>query len=168
MPDKFTPEQRSAIMKRVGAKNTGAEMIVRRIAHGLGYRFRLHRKILPGCPDLVFPSRHKVVFVNGCFWHQHDCRRGNRMPQSNVDYWRNKLQKTKDRDSSNRSRLSELGWSSLVLWECEIRSRESTTEMLVGFLGWSRQESSTKLVPNQQGDLPVTLMRAQEPKGSDS
>ena len=135
MPDNFTPEERSAIMKRVGAKNTGLEIIVRRIAHRLGYRFRLHRKSLPGCPDLVFPSRRKVVFVNGCFWHQHDCVRGNRIPQSNVLYWRNKLQRTKDRDSLNQFRLRDLGWNSLVLWECDIRNNEYTTERLVSFLG---------------------------------
>ena len=95
---KETSEQRSRTMRAVKGKDTGLEMSVRRLVHSIGYRYRLHRGNLPGKPDLVFSSRRKVIFVNGCFWHQHDCPRGSRTPKANHDYWIKKLERTKERD----------------------------------------------------------------------
>jgi DNA mismatch endonuclease (patch repair protein) len=108
-------------MRAVKSTNTAPEMIVRRLVHGLGYRYRLHRPDPPGKPDLVFTSRGKVIFVNGCFWHQHACKRGNRQPASNVDYWRRKLAKNVARDRANVRKLRRLGWCVLTVWECQIK-----------------------------------------------
>lgn len=108
------------------------ELLVRSIAHRLGFRFRLHAKDLPGKPDLVFRSKRKVIFVNGCFWHGHDCKEGRRVPKSNVDYWLSKITRNKERDVAARKQLEADGWDVLTIWECEkepdIRSR------LLGFL----------------------------------
>lgn len=111
------------------------EMRVRKLAHSLGYRFRLHRKNLAGTPDLVFASRRKVIFVHGCFWHGHDCTRGARQPKANADYWREKIRRNRERDHSAVAALAEQGWQSLVLWECETRERDKLTERLISFLG---------------------------------
>lgn len=118
-----TPE-RSRIMRCVKAANTGPEMIVRRLLHSLGYRFRLHRKDLPGRPDLVFPSRRKAIFVHGCFWHGHACPRGARKPKANRDYWERKIERNIRRDAANNHELECLGWSVLVLWECELKTKD--------------------------------------------
>ncbi|MDP6443228.1 MAG: DNA mismatch endonuclease Vsr, partial [Pirellulaceae bacterium] len=98
MTDVFSTEKRSQVMRAVSSKDTGPEWAVRRLAHSLGYRYRLHVEDLPGKPDLVFPSRDKVIFVHGCFWHQHRCKRGNRIPKTRTDYWVAKLQRNKQRD----------------------------------------------------------------------
>jgi len=95
-------------------------MVVRRLAHRLGYRFRLHRKSLPGSPDLVFPSRQKAIFVHGCFWHRHDCKWGRKTPRVRHDYWLPKLERNQTRDRANLETLDRLGWSVLLLWECEL------------------------------------------------
>src|SRR5246500_4076105 len=116
-----TPEQRSRIMRSVKGGDTAPEMTVRRLAHKMGYRFRLHRKDLPGKPDLVFPRLWKVIFVHGCFWHGHDCARGARMPKTNTEYWDSKIRRNKDRDRSNSARLKKVGWRSVVVWECELK-----------------------------------------------
>ncbi len=108
-------------MRRVRSVDTGPELTIRKLLHSLGYRFRLHRRDLPGNPDLVFPSRRKIVFVHGCFWHQHRCRRGNRLPSSRQDYWTHKLQGNVARDRSNRRRLRKLGWDVFLVWECHIK-----------------------------------------------
>ncbi len=107
-------------MRSVKSKNTGPEMFVRRTLHGLGFRFRIHRKDLPGNPDIVFPGRRKVVLVHGCFWHGHTCARGARVPKSNRDYWTGKVRRNMDRDAANRESLEALGWSAFVVWECQI------------------------------------------------
>lgn len=104
-------------MRRVGSKNTAPEMIVRQMLHRLGYRYVLHDRRLPGQPDLVFPSRGKVVFVHGCFWHGHDCRRGTR-PKSNAVFWATKIEGNKVRDTRHLRTLRALGWRVLVVWEC--------------------------------------------------
>jgi len=122
MADTFSPEKRSWLMGRVHAENTQPEIAVRRIIHALGYRFRLHRRDLPGVPDIVFPGRRKVIFVHGCFWHQHPCKRGHRIPTSHQDYWIPKLARNVDRDRKNRRRLRTMGWKTLVIWECQIRA----------------------------------------------
>ena len=134
MVDTVTPEVRSRIMSRVRSKGMKPEMKVRRLLHGLGYRYRLHRSDLPGRPDLVFPSRRKVVFVNGCFWHYHrGCERV-RVPASNRDYWVAKLEGNRERDERNLCLLEEMGWSALTAWECELRDMETATGRLVEFL----------------------------------
>lgn len=131
---KETPEQRSRIMRAVKGVDTTPEMAVRRIAHRMGYRFRLHRKDLPGKPDLVFPRLGKVVFVNGCFWHGHDCARGVRAPKGNAEYWRAKIQRNCARDASNLAALKALGWASIVIWECELKQPLRVQQRLTRFL----------------------------------
>ncbi len=134
--DTLTPRQRSKQMALVRSKDTAPELTVRRIVHRLGYRYRLHVASLPGCPDLVFPSRQKVIFVHGCFWHQHRCRRGRRMPGTHVDYWRTKLTRNKQRDAAHRRKLRRNGWRVLTLWECQLKpsQREALLDRLVAFL----------------------------------
>ena len=108
-------------MRAVKCKDTAPEMVVRRLVHSLGYRYRLHRRDLPGKPDLVFGPRRKVIFVHGCFWHGHTCKRGNRQPKTNADYWRKKIQVNKERDKSTLEELRARGWEILVVWECETK-----------------------------------------------
>ncbi|WP_272910951.1 very short patch repair endonuclease [Falsiroseomonas oryziterrae] len=137
MVDSLTPPERSRIMAAVRAKNTRPEMAVRSLVHRMGYRFRLHRKGLPGRPDLVFPGRRAVIFVHGCFWHRHPdptCPLA-RMPKSRLDFWRPKLEANKERDSANVSRLTEQGWRTLVVWECELRDMAAVAENVRRFLG---------------------------------
>jgi DNA mismatch endonuclease (patch repair protein) len=105
-------------MQAVKSKDTAPERAVRRLAHGMGYRFRLHRKDLPGTPDMVFPGLHKVIFVHGCFWHGHSCSRGARVPKRNRDYWLKKIGRNRERDQNNVKRLTAIGWKSLIVWEC--------------------------------------------------
>lgn len=125
MTDVFTPAKRSAIMQAVRGKNTNPEYTVRRLLHGLGYRYRLHVRYLPGCPDLVFPGRCKVIFVHGCFWHRHYCRKGRSMPRTRIRFWRKKLEGNKRRDEKFRRSLNRKGWSVLTVWECQT----STTKL---------------------------------------
>ncbi|MDI4655566.1 very short patch repair endonuclease [Xanthobacter autotrophicus] len=132
--DRLTPEARSANMKAVRRKDTAPEMIVRRLLHAAGYRYRLHVKKLPGSPDIVFPGRKKAIFVHGCFWHGHDCRAGRR-PQSRQDYWVPKIARNRERDAASVDALSRSGWTSLTVWECRVTDRDSLTEQLVDFLG---------------------------------
>jgi DNA mismatch endonuclease (patch repair protein) len=132
---KETPEQRSRIMRAVKGADTTPELAVRRLAHGMGYRFRLHRKDLPGKPDLTFPRLRKVIFVHGCFWHGHDCARGARVPVQNRDYWTRKVARNAERDRIAQSELERLGWKSLVVWECEIRDQDGLRCALRRFLG---------------------------------
>jgi DNA mismatch endonuclease (patch repair protein) len=132
---KETPEQRSRIMRAVKGYDTAPELTVRRLVHGMGYRFRLHRKDLPGKPDLTFPRLRKVVFVHGCFWHGHDCIRGARVPVQNRDYWTRKVARNIERDRKARSALVRLGWKTLVVWECEIKDQERMRRALRRFLG---------------------------------
>ena len=117
--DKFDAATRRRMMASVQSKHTKPEMRVRKAAHHIGYRYRLHRKDLPGKPDLVFPSRRIALFVHGCFWHGHPCKRGDRLPATNVEYWREKIARNQRRDTANRLLLRELGWTPEVVWECE-------------------------------------------------
>lgn len=119
MVDRLTREQRSRAMARVRGKHTVPELVVRRALHAAGLRFRLHRRDLPGSPDLVLPKHRVVVLVHGCFWHGHDCRRGKR-PQSNVEFWAPKLERNMERDQLAQSKLEELGWHVVVVWECAL------------------------------------------------
>jgi DNA mismatch endonuclease, patch repair protein len=140
MADHLSPEKRSAIMSAIRATNTKPELLVRRMLHGLGYRFRTHVKGLAGKPDLVFSRRRKVIFVHGCFWHQHhhvSCR-DSKLPTSNLEYWLPKLQRTRERDCERQQALERSGWQVLVLWECELRDIGTIKQGLVDFLGPSR------------------------------
>jgi DNA mismatch endonuclease (patch repair protein) len=132
--DQFTSAERSEVMRRVASKDTTPERVVRSLAHQLGYRFRLHRDDLPGTPDLVFPRLRAVVFVHGCFWHQHSCPRGNRRPATNREYWNAKLERNVRRDRRNIRRLRRTGWRVLVVWECETRRPERVEQRLRRFL----------------------------------
>jgi DNA mismatch endonuclease (patch repair protein) len=124
-------------MSRVRGRDTKPEMLVRRLTHGMGYRYRLHRRGLPGSPDLVFPSRMKVIFVHGCFWHQHldpGCKLA-RLPKSKLDFWGPKLETNRERDERNLVLLAELGWDVLVIWECQAKNREELQARIGEFLG---------------------------------
>ena len=135
MADRVTPEIRSRIMAKVRSKGTKPEMMVRRSLHRLGYRYRLHRADLPGRPDLVFVSRRKVLFVNGCFWHVHEgCPRA-RVPASNRNFWLAKLERNRVRDLENLKALDERGWSAFTVWECELRDFGSALSRISRFLG---------------------------------
>lgn len=132
--DKLSAERRSDNMGRIRSTDTKPELAVRSLIHRLGYRFRLHRKDLPGKPDIVFPGRQKVIFVHGCFWHQHPgCREG-RVPSSRIGYWGPKLRKNRARDAENQARLREQGWDCLIVWECRLKNREHLTKRLQRFL----------------------------------
>lgn len=120
-------------MRRVKSKNTTPERLVRSVAHAMGYRFRLHYRKLPGNSDIVFPARKKVIFVNGCFWHGHACRRA-RMPESNREFWQSKISRTVARDGKNRRALRMLGWKWLVIWECGLKDRSKLEYVLYKFL----------------------------------
>lgn len=133
MVDTFSPQARSALMARIRSKDTSPEVLLRSAIHGMGYRFRLYRRDLPGKPDIVFPGRRKVIFVNGCFWHGHNCRRG-RMPRSNRPYWLNKIETNKKRDALSKRRLTLLGWKWLVVWECELKSAGELRSKIAVFL----------------------------------
>ncbi len=134
-----TPERRSRIMRAVKGVDTAAEITVRRMVHQMGYRFRLHRKDLPGKPDLVFPRLRKVVFVHGCFWHGHDCARGARVPVHNRRYWTNKIGRNTERDRHVSGALKQLGWLSLAIWECELKKPQIAAARIKRFLGQIRQ-----------------------------
>lgn len=127
-------------MQSVGTKNTGPELAVRQLLHRLGFRFRLHRKDLPGKPDIVFPGRRKVIFVHGCFWHRHSCPKG-RLPKSRLDYWEPKLAQNVTRDHANVTALQALGWDVLTLWQCELRDTLELERRLQAFLNKSESIS---------------------------
>lgn len=123
-------------MRKIKSKNMKPEMAVRRLVHGMGYRYRLHRTTLPGKPDLVFGPRKKVIFVHGCFWHQHarkECLDG-KLPKSNTNYWTPKLKRNIERDAANLESLKEMGWSTLVIWECECKSVDMLAPRIRAFL----------------------------------
>lgn len=131
-----TTEHRSWNMSRVGQKDTKPEMLVRRLVYGMGYRYRLHGKDLPGKPDLVFRQKRKVIFVHGCFWHAHDderCKRG-RAPKSRLDYWEPKLARNSERDQKNQDALQRQGWQVMVIWECELKEFDLVAARLRSFL----------------------------------
>ena len=132
--DTISKEKRSWNMSRIRSKDTKPEMIVRRLVHSLGYRYRLHVRKLPGCPDLVFSGRKKVIFVHGCFWHRHNCRYGRVRPQTRKKFWEKKLEGNKERDKQNRRKLRRLGWSVLTIWECQTRKPENMIDKIVEFL----------------------------------
>lgn len=135
MTDVFDPAQRSAVMRRVKGRDTTPEMIVRRALTGLGARYRLHRKDLPGSPDVAMPGRRLAIFVHGCFWHGHDCARGARVPKQNRDYWLAKVARNRARDAANLLALQDMGWRAETLWECELKDAEALDRRLQAMLG---------------------------------
>jgi DNA mismatch endonuclease, patch repair protein len=134
MADVHTPAQRRRNMSAIKGKDTKPEMIVRRLVHGMGYRYRLHRVDLVGKPDLVFSSRKKVIFVHGCYWHMHDCRYGRVIPATRTEFWPNKRRANVERDERNQLILADEGWSCEVVWECEVRHSNDLSERLRTFL----------------------------------
>jgi DNA mismatch endonuclease (patch repair protein) len=141
--DKLTPERRSENMRRIKSKDMKPELTVRRLAHRLGYRYRLHSKDLPGKPDLVFGPKRKVIFVHGCFWHGHE-REGcldARRPKSNKGYWNPKLARNKERDAQRVAELEATGWKVLTIWECETKDLGRIEKRLKSFLRKKRAPS---------------------------
>ena len=154
--DSMSEQARSQLMGRIHGKDTKPELFVRKLLHAAGYRYRLHGRIarrtfetlrrenpaallrggkLPGTPDIVFASRRKAVFVNGCFWHLHDCPAGQHAPATNRQFWADKRNRTRERDQENAAALRALGWKTIVLWECELRDPTAVLAILVDFLG---------------------------------
>ncbi len=119
-----TPDQRSRTMRAVKGTDTSPELKVRSLLHRAGYRYRLHARDLPGKPDLVFPSRKTVLFIHGCFWHGHSCKRGNRQPKANSEYWSAKIGKNRERDRRAATVLAAAGWRVHTIWECELKDEQ--------------------------------------------
>lgn len=138
--DIVTRERRSALMSRVRSKGSRPEMLVRSKVHALGYRFRLHRRDLPGTPDLVLPRLRKIVFVHGCFWHRHEGCRFAYSPKSNLAFWETKFAANMRRDRLALQQLHGLGWQTLVVWECETRDRQNLECRLASYLGDGKGE----------------------------
>lgn len=134
MVDVHTKQQRSYNMSRIKGKDTKPEMVIRSLVHRLGYRFRLHRKDLPGKPDLVLPRHKKVIFVHGCYWHLHNCKYGRVAPKTNAKFWKDKREGNKERDRKNIAALKKLGWGVLVIWECQIPELVKFKKRLLDFL----------------------------------
>jgi DNA mismatch endonuclease (patch repair protein) len=132
--DSLSKQQRSEIMSRVRSKNMRPEMAVRKLVFALGYRYRLHARDLPGCPDLAFRPRKKVIFVHGCFWHRHANCALARMPKSRLDFWMPKLEGNRVRDEKNRKTLAREGWKVLTIWECELRNTKRLERGIRRFL----------------------------------
>jgi len=147
--DVLSITQRTRCMAAVRGKNTGPEMLLRRLLFSLGYRFRLHKTSLPGKPDIVFAGRKKVVFCHGCFWHMHDCKRGHSTPSTNSEFWQNKRSQNVRRDARTRESLEKMGWASEIVWECELgRPSHDLVLRLRAFLGPSN--SGTKCPVKEQ------------------
>lgn len=139
MTDRVSAAERSRMMAKVRNRDTAPEILVRKILHAAGFRFRLYRRDLPGRPDIVLPRHRKVIFVHGCFWHGHDCPRGKR-PTTNMEFWNAKLDKNIARDAAVRAELEKLGWSVLTVWECETKDRVTLTNTLLRFLSTKASE----------------------------
>jgi DNA mismatch endonuclease (patch repair protein) len=152
MPDRLSPDERRALMGRIRSTDTAPEISVRRLLHGLGYRYVLHDKRLPGTPDLVFPSRGCVVMVHGCFWHCHGCGRGF-VPAENRTYWKTKLDANRRRDRRKEQALRRLGWRVMTVWECTVAAtrRDALMRRLVSFLGPSTRTLDVTSVRTPRG-----------------
>lgn len=128
--DKLTPARRSENMRAIRSKDTKPELIVRQTLRAAGFRgYRLHRKDLPGRPDIAFIGRKKAIFVHGCFWHGHDCLAGSRRPRTRQDYWLPKISGNQARDARHRAQLADIGWDVLIVWECEAKAGEFTQKL---------------------------------------
>ncbi len=135
MSDVFSREKRSEVMRRVRGRDTRPERKVRSLLTRMGLRYRLHRKDLPGSPDVVFANRRVALFVHGCFWHGHDCPRGARVPKANADYWIRKIARNRARDAEVQQTLAQAGWRTLVVWECELKDEARLAAHLAAELG---------------------------------
>ena len=133
--DVYPPDKRSAVMRQVKSQGTKPEMVVRRALWRLGGRYRLHRRDLPGSPDIVLPGRRLAIFVHGCFWHGHDCPRGARVPKTNRDYWLDKVARNRARDTRTAAELAAAGWRVETIWECELKSPADLEARLAALLG---------------------------------
>jgi DNA mismatch endonuclease (patch repair protein) len=147
MTDVYGPEKRSAVMRRVKGRDTAPELTVRRALTKLGARYRLHRKDLPGNPDIVMPGRRLALFVHGCFWHGHDCARGARVPKQNRDYWVAKVARNVARDAKSREALAALGWRVETIWECELKDAAALEARLGPLLGGGGSKPPPPLPP---------------------
>jgi DNA mismatch endonuclease, patch repair protein len=136
--DFLTPEKRSDLMRRIRGRDTGPEKMLRKIAFSMGYRYRLNRKDLPGTPDLVFPGKHKAIFVHGCFWHYHKKCGKNVIPATRQEYWIPKLEANRLRDRRKSAQLKRMGWTTLTVWECQLKNVNDLQNILREFLGASR------------------------------
>jgi DNA mismatch endonuclease (patch repair protein) len=134
MTDIHTKQQRSYNMSQIKCSNTQPELIVRSLVYRMGYRYALHRSDLPGKPDLVLVKHKKIIFVHGCFWHMHNCRKGRSMPATNKTFWQTKRQGNKQRDTRNMNKLRKQGWKVLVIWECQTKNTDRLTQKLQKFL----------------------------------
>lgn len=132
MSDIFSLQKRSDIMSKIGGKNTKPEILVRKFLFSKGFRYRINVKTLPGKPDIVLPKYKTVIFINGCFWHGHNCKKG-KLPSSNIDFWREKISNNKSRDDKNSDLLIKLGWKVIIIWQCEI-SNVNNREIRLEFL----------------------------------
>lgn len=140
MSDIFERAKRSEIMSRIRGRDTKPELVVRRIAHRLGFRFRLHRRDLPGSPDIVFPRYRAIIMVHGCFWHRHSGCKYAYTPKTRVQFWRKKFEGNVVRDRRNELALSERGWRTMVIWECESKDHQAVAERIESFLRKSNQD----------------------------
>lgn len=131
----MTKEKRHLCMSHIKGKNTQPEWIVRRFLFHHGFRYRLHDKRIPGSPDIVLPRYHTVIFVNGCFWHSHDCLHS-KLPKTNTEFWETKMRRNKERDAENYAKLHSMGWNVILIWECELKPprQNDTLENLISFL----------------------------------
>lgn len=149
MSDTMTREQRHYCMSRIRGKDTRPEMVVRRWLHSEGFRYSLHSRRLPGCPDIVLRKYHTVIFINGCFWHGHPGCDKFRMPRSNVDFWQEKIRRNKERDAQEVAALEALGWNVIVVWECELsrQARDLTLRNLVDAVRRNIEPESIHPIP---------------------
>jgi DNA mismatch endonuclease, patch repair protein len=147
--DRLDPGRRSENMRRIRPRDTGPEMLVRKLIHGMGFRYRLHRRDLPGKPDIVLPAKKKVIFVNGCFWHRHPGCQYAYVPKSRVQFWTSKLEGNRQRDIRNAELLNQMGWHVLTVWECDTTDMARLSGILRGFLG-NRNEAGAKLARKNQ------------------
>lgn len=130
MTDTMTPEQRSRCMSAIKSNDTKPEMLVRKYLHGMGLRYGVHNKKLPGSPDIVLRKYKTVIFINGCFWHGHDNCRYYRLPKSNIEFWQTKINRNRERDKRDIEALRKRGWRVIVVWECELRTKELRQQTL--------------------------------------
>ena len=159
MPDTMTREQRHYCMSRIRGKDTRPEMVVRRYLHAHGFRYSLHSRRLPGCPDIVLRKYHTVIFINGCFWHGHPGCAKFSMPRSNVEFWQEKIRRNKERDAQEVGALEALGWNVIVVWECELsrRARDLTLRNLVDAVRRNIEPESIHPIP-----LSVRMLSLEE------
>jgi len=146
MADTRTKQQRRQIMKSVGTRDTGPELVVRRLIHALGFRFRLHKRELPGSPDIVLAKWKTAVFVHGCYWHGHNCPKG-RLPKSRLEYWAPKIEANRTRDRKVEGGLRDLGWNVVTVWQCETKDERTIAERLKREIVGTRREHDRRQPP---------------------